>query len=48
LLRRTAGLRGVSLGACLVVGAVSVMVVGSVLELLALSGVLLPARADAR
>jgi hypothetical protein len=48
LLRATVGLRGVSLGTSLVVGAVSVMVVGSVLELLALSGVLLPAPADAR
>jgi hypothetical protein len=48
LLRATGSLQGVSLGTSLVVGAVSVMVVGSVLELLALSGVLLPAPAGAR
>jgi len=48
VLRATAGLDGVSLGTVLVVAAVSVMVVGSVLELLALSGVLLPAPAGAR
>jgi hypothetical protein len=48
LLRATVSLRGVSLGTSLVVGAVSVMVVGSVLELLALSGVLLAAPAAAR
>jgi hypothetical protein len=48
VLRATAGLDGVSLGTVLVIAAVSVMVVGSVLELLALSGVLLPAPAGAR
>lgn len=48
LLRATVGLQGVSLGTSLVVGTVSVMVVGSVLELLAFSGVLLPEPAAAR
>jgi hypothetical protein len=42
-----AGLQGLTLGATLVVSAVSIMIVGSVLELLALSGVLLAAPADA-
>src|SRR5215472_11556194 len=42
------GLQGVTLGASLVVAAVSIMIVGSVLELLALIGVLLPAPAAAR
>src|SRR5215469_10860719 len=41
------GLQGVTLGASLVVAAVSIMAVGSVLELLALIGVLLPAPAAA-
>lgn len=48
LLRATAGRHGVSLGASLVVAAVSTMVVGSVLELLAVSGVLLAAPAAVR
>jgi hypothetical protein len=48
VLRTTVGLDGLSLGTILVVAAVSVMVVGSILELLALVGVLLPAPAAAR
>ncbi len=45
VLAATAGLQGVTLGASLVVAAVSIMIVGSVLELLALSGALLAAPA---
>lgn len=48
VLTTAAGLQGVTLGACLVVAAVSIMIVGSVLELLALTGVLLPAPAAGR
>jgi hypothetical protein len=43
VLTAVVGLQGVTLGASLVVAAVSIMVVGSVLELLAISGVLLAA-----
>jgi len=42
------GLQGVTLGASLVVAAVSIMIVGSVLELLALSGVILAVPAAGR
>jgi hypothetical protein len=48
VLRAAVGLQGVSLGLGLVVAAVSIMIIGSVLELLALSGVLLRARAASR
>jgi len=47
-LRVAARLRGVTLGASLVVATVSIMIVGSVLELLALSGALLAAPAAVR
>jgi hypothetical protein len=48
MLSAAVGLHGLTLGASLVVAAVSVMIVGSILELLALSGVLLAAPADAK
>jgi hypothetical protein len=48
VLAAAVGLEGVTLGASLVMAAVSIMIIGSVLELLALSGVLLAAPAAER